>query len=268
MNFTCPICKNELTQNSGGASCENGHSYDMAKQGYLHLLMSNKMNSKLPGDTAEMVRARRSFLEKGYYDIFSNELAKIAERLLENKKHSVILDAGCGEGYYTSKLTGKNREVFGIDISKPAVKLAAAKYKSIKFAVASLFDIPMKKDSVDLLLNVFAPIVESEFLSVAKKGAYMVIAVPGQKHLWEMKEVLYDEPYENEKRHTEYEGFEFVSRDEVKGEIELFDSQTIFELFSMTPYYWKTTIEGSKRLKELEYLKTLIHFDFLIYKKI
>ncbi len=267
MNFSCPICKMALTLSTGCAKCENNHSFDVAKQGYLHLLMSNKMNSKLPGDTPEMVRARRSFLEKGHYDIFVNELSKIVDTLLDKSVGNIILDAGCGEGYYTSKLTGKNREVFGIDISKSAVKLAAAKYKEINFAVASLFDIPFEKNSVNCLVNVFAPIVEAEFLSVIKKGGYMIIAVPGQKHLWEMKEVLYDVPYENEKKHTEYQGFSFEERIEVKSEIELFDNESIFELFSMTPYYWKTTIEGTNRLKELNKLKTIIHFDFLVYKK-
>ncbi len=266
MNFSCPNCGEDLKQNANGLSCGNNHSFDFAKQGYVHLLMSNKMNSKLPGDTPEMVRARRSFLEKGYYDPFAEKLCDIVDNLYEDKKIS-ILDAGCGEGYYTSRLARGSREILGIDISKSAVKLAAGKYKGIKFAVASLFGIPLKDASVDLLVNIFAPIVETEFLRVLKKDGYMIIAVPGEKHLWSMKEILYENPYENEKKHTEYEGFEFVDRIDVQKNITLNDGESIWELFSMTPYYWKTGIEGSNKLKNIDTLETKIHFDFLIYKK-
>ena len=101
-----------------------------------------------------------------------------------------------------------------------------------------------------------------------KKGGYFIFAVPGEKHLFEMKEVLYENPYENEKKDTYYEGFEFVKRIPVKGRIEIDNNADIASLFSMTPYYWKTDVKGSERIKELQFLSTEIEFDFLVYRKI
>ena len=267
--FVCPACKGELKQNENVMVCENGHSFDIAKQGYVHLLMPNKMHSKIPGDSKQMVDSRRSFLESGYYNIFSDKLCEIVGKYMKNSQSSVILDAGCGEGYYTSRLKTcmPKAQVSGFDISKFAVKSAAGKYKEIDFAVASIFDIPVKNESAHCVINIFAPIVEKEFSRVLKKDGILVIAVPGERHLYELKEILYDKPYENERKDTDYEGFQFVERVTVKGKTYLDSKEMIWNLFSMTPYFWKTEISGSERLKETEKLSTEIHFDFLIYKK-
>jgi len=157
--------------------------------------------------------------------------------------------------------------VTGVDISKFAVKAAAGKYKGIDFAVASLFHIPCARESVDVLTDVFAPIVPEEFLRVLKPGGVMILAVPGARHLWGMKEVLYTAPYENEEHDTAYEGFEYLGRESVQREIVVEGRENIEALFSMTPYYWKTDVAGGERLRALDTLKTEIKFDFLIYRK-
>ena len=270
INFTCPICKNLLKDMGKSLVCENGHSFDKAKQGYTHLLPVNKMHSKIPGDNALMVSSRRDFLTKGYYNIFAEALKNLVCEYSSSLFSPVILDCGSGEGYYTGKIKEALNEsqVFGFDISKFAVKAAAGKYKNINFAVASVFDIPFKSESVDILVDVFSPLCEDEFLRVLKKGGYFIFAVPGERHLFEMKEILYDSPYENEKKDTEYKGFEFVSRVPVNGRIDIDNNEDIMALFSMTPYYWKTSVEGSNKLKETKNLSLEIEFDFLIYKKI
>ena len=269
MIFVCPACKSRLKQAENAMVCENGHSFDLAKQGYVHLLMPNKMHSKIPGDNKQMVDSRRSFLESGFYGIFSRTLCEIVRKYMKNSQSSVILDAGCGEGYYTSQLRAglPRAAISGFDISKFAVKAAAGKYKGIDFAVASIFDIPVRDESCDCVVNVFAPIVEKEFARVLKKDGILVIAVPGERHLYELKEILYDKPYENEKKDTDYLGFEFVERISARDKIHLENREMIWNLFSMTPYFWKTEISGSQRLKETEALSTEIHFDFLIYRK-
>ncbi|MFI3206597.1 MAG: methyltransferase domain-containing protein [Clostridia bacterium] len=264
--FICPSCKSVLNPKEKALVCENGHSYDIARQGYVHLLMSNKMHSKNPGDTKEMVDARRSFLEKGYYDIFANKICELIEKYGKNAEF--ILDAGCGEGYYSNKYSAVTKaEIVGFDISKFAVKSASAKYKHIDFAVASCFNIPIKENSCDILLNVFSPMAESEFLRVLKKDGIFIYAIPGKRHLFELKEVLYEKPYENEEKDSEYKGLVLLDRISVKGKISLSKSEDIWNLFSMTPYYWKTDIKGSQKLKETEKLDTEIHFDFLVYQK-
>ena len=93
----------------------------------------------------------------------------------------------------------------------------------------------------------------------------MILAVPGARHLFGLKEILYEHPYENEEKDTFYDGFAFQKRVTVKDEIYITQHDIIADLFAMTPYYWKTTIQGSERT---ETLKTEIHFDFLVYQRI
>ena len=95
----------------------------------------------------------------------------------------------------------------------------------------------------------------------------MILAVPGERHLYGLKKILYDEPYENERRDTEYPGFRFLERVPVRGEIRTDDPQVMRDLFAMTPYYWKTPREGSERLAAAAHLETETGFDFLLYRK-
>jgi 23S rRNA (guanine745-N1)-methyltransferase len=270
--FACPVCGSQLEHLEKVYLCPNGHSYDIASEGYVYLLPPNKKHSKVPGDDRQMVASRRRFLEAGYYRIFSDALNELVLRCLPEGDASVV-DAGCGEGYYTGRLTaflaehGKDAALCGFDISKAAVRLAAKKYRNIAFAVGSMFGIPVPDGSADLLTDVFAPIVPEEFSRVVKPGGTMILAVPGERHLYGLKQILYDEPYENDRRDTEYPGFRFLERVPVRGEIVTDDAQVMHDLFAMTPYYWKTPHEGSERLAATKHLKTEIAFDFLLYRR-
>lgn len=271
--FACPVCGAPLVREEKVFHCQNGHSYDIAKEGYVYLLPPNKKHSADPGDNRAMVAARRRFLEGGYYQIFSNRLNAL---LLDNihTKSPVILDAGCGEGYYTGRLRefllnhGAKPEQYGFDISKSAVRSAAKKYKKISFAVGSLFSIPAVSGEADVVTDVFAPIVSDEFFRVLRPGGLLVLAVPSPRHLYGLKEILYNEPYENEQRDTAYNGFDFLERIPVRGEITLNGTQQIEDLFAMTPYFRKTPREGCERLARTQTLKTEIGFDFLLYRKV
>lgn len=269
MIFCCPACGGALRREERALVCGRGHSYDLARQGYVHLLPVKQMHAKIPGDTKQMVDARRVFLACGHYDAFRDKLRELTQRYLP--ENGAVLDAGCGEGFYTQSLfeaaQEKKAAVTGVDISKFAVKAAAGKYKGIDFAVASLFHIPCISGSVDVLTDVFAPIVPEEFCRVLKPGGVMILAVPGARHLFGMKEVLYTAPYENEEHDTFYEGFDFLARESVEREITVEGKENIEALFSMTPYYWKTDVAGGERLRKLDTLTTEIKFDFLVYRK-
>ena len=272
--FACPACGGRLERRGPVYRCAGGHSYDVAAEGYVYLLPPNKKHSRMPGDDRQMVASRRRFLEGGWYADFSDTLNRLAaECLAGSGKSPVILDAGCGEGYYTGRLTrfleknGLSPEGYGFDISKSAVKAAAKKCGGISFAVGSMFGIPFRSGEADLLTDVFAPIVPEEFLRVVRPGGHLILAVPGARHLYGMKRILYDEPYENETRDTQYPGFEFLRRVPVRGEITTEDPQVMRDLFAMTPYYWKTPKEGCGRLERALSLKTETGFDFLIYRK-
>ncbi|MFU0831890.1 MAG: Methyltranfer-dom domain-containing protein [Oscillospiraceae bacterium] len=271
--FACPVCGKPLLRKEKVFHCQNGHSYDIAKEGYVYLLPPNKKHSADPGDNRQMVAARRRFLENGYYEIFSNRLNTL---LLNNlcTETPVILDAGCGEGYYTGRLRdfllkhGAKPEQYGFDISKSAVRYAAKKYREISFAVGTLFSIPAVSGTADAVTDVFAPIVPQEFFRVLRPSGLLILAVPSPRHLYSLKEVLYDKPYENEQRDIEYDGFVFLERVPVRGEITLNSPQEIEDLFAMTPYFRKTPREGCKRLARTQTLRTEIGFDFLLYRKV
>ena len=275
MIFSCPLCGHSLTREEHRAVCPKGHSFDVARQGYVHLLPANRMHAKVPGDGREMVEGRRRFLDGGYYAPFREELCRLVQQCAGEwgapaGEGLTLCDAGCGEGYYTQGLgeTLPLARVCGFDISKLAVKAAAGRYKSLELAVASSFAIPLPTGGVQLLTNVFSPLAEEEFARVVAPGGYFLYAVPGERHLYGMKELLYDQPYENPHRETEYPGFQFVERTSIRGEITLPDSRTAMDLFSMTPYYWKTGVEGVRRLEACQGLVTEIAFDFLVYRRV
>ncbi len=267
--FVCSVCRSPLERLDHAMVCGKGHSFDVARQGYVNLLTPDQMHSKLPGDTKEMVASRRDFLEAGYYAAFRGALCGLAAEYLSGKEDAFAADVGCGEGYYTGGLREAlpRAEILGFDISKAAVKAAAGKYKGVSFAVASSFSLPLADGSCDLLTDVFSPLVPEEFARVLKPGGFFLYAVPSERHLYGLKEILYERPYENVRRDTDYTGFSFVERRQVRDVIRIPDAETARALFEMTPYYWKTGIEGSRRLLETSGFSTEIGFDFLVYRR-
>ncbi len=268
--FCCPVCSGPLLRAGRALRCAAGHSFDLAAQGYVNLLPANKKHSAAPGDGKEMVAARRAFLEAGWYAPFSEALCRIVPACLKDIKTPVVLDAGCGEGYYTGRLAkalGPGARIAAFDISKEAVRLAAQRYRDVEFAVAGVFDIPAAEGAMDCLVNIFAPMAQAEFLRVLRPGGFLLYAVPGPRHLFGLKSVLYEQPYENPVRQTEYPGFRFCRRVPVAGRIALSGREEIRALFAMTPYYWKTPRAGAEKLEQLDALQTEIEFDFLLYQK-
>lgn len=271
--FTCPVCGAPLLWGERACRCPAGHCYDLAAEGYVYLLPPNKKHSKAPGDDKGMVAARRAFLESGGYDLFREKLCSLAAGLLNGLPAPVVLDVGCGEGWYTGGLcralaaAGCQPQVYGVDVSKFAVKAAAKKYREARFAVASAFSLPAAASSVDLAVNVFAPIVPQELERVVRPGGFLLLAVPTPRHLYGMKQLLYEEPYENERRDTDYPGFRLLRRETEEGRLALASPALVQALFTMTPYFWKTPRAGVERLRRAEGLRTEIGFDFLIYRR-
>jgi len=269
--FICPICGGKLERGEKCYVCTLGHSYDTAAEGYVHLLPVNKKHSKLPGDDKNMVRARNRFLSGGYYEPLRSAIIGIVLEL--SVGNPAILDSGCGEGYYTEGIyealesAGKVPRGAGIDISKEAVKLASKRVKNAEFAVASAYHLPVADDSMDFVVDCFSPLCVSEFRRVLKMGGYFIYVVPGPRHLWELKCAVYDSPYENEKTRVEYEGFRHGKSMTAEGRILISDKQAISDLFTMTPYFWKTPQEGVSKLLSLDRLETEISFDIYLYQK-
>ncbi len=267
--FACPICRQMMKRDSVSYRCMSGHSFDIAKEGYVNLLPANQKHSDMPGDDREMVRARTLFLNGGWYAPLRESLCRLTEMYLG--QYPTVLDVGCGEGYYTEALTqiaeAGNGRTAGVDLSRFAVRKAAKRCDGAEIAVASVYHLPLKDESVSLLVNCFSPLAAGEFHRVLKPGGYFLYVVPGQKHLWEMKEILYDQPYENELRNEAYEGFSQIEEKSLQFRFHLQKQEEITALFQMTPYAWKTPKEGKDRLAECRELKLTAAFRILIFQK-
>lgn len=270
--FRCPVCAAPLERGEHTCRCENGHSYDIAREGYTYLLPPNQKHSAAPGDDKGMAAARRDFLSKGYYSPLLNTLC--CQILSHSGDSPAILDAGCGEGYYTAgiyqalRAAGKAPRMAGTDISKVILRAAAKRERGVEFAVASSYHLPLADGSVDILLDCFSPLALEEFRRVLKPGGTFMYVVPAADHLWEMKQVLYDRPYPNEEKETPYEGFSYEAIVPVDTVITLTSQADIHALFQMTPYYWKTPKAGAERLAALDRLTTRISFRVHIFRKL
>jgi len=272
MILCCPICGKALQSKEKSMICENRHNFDIAKSGYVNLLMSNQSGSKRHGDDKLMVRSRHDFLEKGYYE---HLLHAVFEAVLAEVSHGcVILDAGCGECYYTSYIynhlleSGIPCSIAGVDISKAALSLGAKRNKSLELAVASVNHLPAADNSCDIILSIFAPCAEREFLRVLRDCGKLIRAVPLERHLWSLKSAVYDKPYENETEVFELEGFKLNSLCRVCRKIVLPCNEDIINLFRMTPYYYKTGIKDQQKLASLKVLETETEFGVLVYEKL
>lgn len=269
--FVCPVCGGKLEKSGNSYICGNRHSFDMARSGYVNLLQSKHIGKAVHGDNKLMVQARRNFLDKGYYSPLCNALCETAVKYFSG---SAFLDAGCGEGYYTSAIIDYFKEqkiaaeVSGIDISKSAVEYSAKRCKSAEFAVASVFHIPVADNSCDMLMTLFAPYCGEEYSRVLKKGGVMLMAIPSAEHLWELKQAIYDTPYKNEVKPYELDGFAFIEAQRITYTMELETQEDIDALFSMTPYYYRTGREQQERLSKMGSLSTKADFELLVYRNI
>ena len=270
--FRCSVCGGELERTERTYRCGKNHSFDLSKEGYTYLLPPNQKHSAAPGDDKGMAAARRDFLSKDYYRPLQEALCQLVDAYTGDSP--AILDAGCGEGYYTAGIysalcaAGKSPRMAGIDISKFILRTAAKREKAIEFAVASSYRLPLADESVDVLVNCFSPLALEEFRRVLKPGGAFLYVVPAADHLWELKQVLYDQPYPNEEKETPYEGFSYEQIVPVEATITLDNQTDIHNLFQMTPYYWKTPKSGSDRLAALEQLTTRISFRIHTFKKL
>ena len=257
----CPVCNEMLHQENRTFTCSRGHSFDLAKEGYVNLLRSGK-SGDLIGDDKLSARSRRDFLNKGYYASLQRSLCEIfADR------QGSVLDICCGEGYYTSALgRNPNLSVYGFDISKEMIRLAA-KRGHATFFVANMASIPMEENSVDYAIHLFAPFLEDAFCRVLKPGGSLFTVVPGRFHLWGLKQAVYDTPYENDEQLPSTNILEFVGSQKVTANITLTSQEDIQAVFRMTPYYFHTSQKDKEKLLLLDTLETSVEFVIAQYKK-
>lgn len=262
----CPVCGAMLQKEGASLRCESGHSFDFAKEGYVNLLTGSHKPGDRTGDSREMARARRAFLEKGYFRPLADALSETIRA--EQKEDPAVLDICCGEGYYSEQISrALPCRLLGFDLSKEMVRLAAKRKLDALFFVANLAAVPLPDSSVDAALHLFAPFHEETFARLLKDDGVLLSVVPGKRHLFELKEAVYDTPYENDEQLPQTTLLTLTGTKKVTAQIRLETPEDIRALFAMTPYVHRTSKEGIARLEQLERLETTIEFVIGFYKK-
>ena len=274
--WRCPVCHAPLAAEGPNLRCAQGHGFDRAKEGYVNLLLAHQKHSAEPGDTKAMVRSRREFLERGYYLPLARRLAELCEEALRDHDDGTpfrLLDAGCGEGWYTGQVAEAlaaglrpGVQVGGVDIAKEAVRLAAKRYRAVHFAVAGSHALPVADGSLDRILCVFAPHYPAELARCLKPGGRLLLVTPGPHHLYALRERVYDTPKPHTPAATEIEGLVHRERLELRFQLNIDHPGDPARLLAMTPYYWHADEAKQQAIGELERLDTEAHFLIDIFE--
>ena len=274
--WCCPLCREPLLLADRQYRCANGHCFDRAKEGYVNLLPVNRKRSASPGDDREMLRNRREFLELGHYRPLARLLGDICREQAAgcDAPSFSLLDTGCGEGYYTGVVAeallgigdGPDLWLGGIDIAKDAARMAAKRYRLVQFAVASNADLPLPERSIDCALRIFAPAADQEIVRVLKPGGLFVSVTPGERHLYGLRQLVYDQPREHQAPIPRIDGLKHVRRECLDYRIELTGKGQAAKLLAMTPYYWQASAEKQARIGQLEDVETEVAFRVDCYR--
>ena len=265
MNFNysehlrCPLDQLALHEYNKQLRCNNGHGFDIARQGYVNLLGSGDKRSRDPGDSKAMVTARREFLQCGHYRPVAAKLAELVAPLVGGG--SIIADAGCGEGYYLEQLQAHLESngadtpaMIGFDISKWAVQ-AATRRLDATWLVASNRNIPLAPGSVDCLLSLFGFPVFDAFSALLKPGGTLVNVTAGPQHLIELREILYPSVKHSESTFVEQAldaGFSEGELSTLQFATAPLSQPEISYLLTMTPHLFRASHEGKANAAQLE----------------
>jgi 23S rRNA (guanine745-N1)-methyltransferase len=291
-HLICPLDGQPLLMQQHSWRCVNGHSFDNARQGYVHLLPVQNKRSLAPGDSKEMVAARQRFLSAGHYrpiaTAVAQSVAEASNAVNEDagadhqsgiKESFACLDAGCGEGYYLRQLdaclSGQKHEqppsLVGLDISKPAVLAAAKQSKTMRWLVASNANIPLADGSLDCVLSLFGFPVYPEFRRLLRPGGRVIVVDAGLDHLRQLREVIYpvlkpevDKPNASEAP----SGFQTIGRQTINFSLALVGEDAIADLLAMTPHFYRAKAEGLARAAALGELEVTVDVRLTVLETI
>ncbi|MFA3201964.1 methyltransferase domain-containing protein [Acinetobacter baumannii] len=264
-NLMCPVCRQRLELVSKTWRCEQGHSYDIAKQGYVNLHVVQHKHSKNPGDTPESIDARRAFLQGGYYQ----PLQQAVVHLLKDLKAKMVLDIGCGEGYYTSAMQQVVEQCIGVDIAKNAVQRAAKLNDKVTWVVGTGATLPVIDQSMDVCTSLFSPIPQTEILRVVKDDGYLIVVTPATDHLYAMREALFEQvnPHTPQKFVEQLQDLFELKEQQVIDAPLVLDQQALKNLIAMTPYAYKASPERRMQLEQKAHLQVTASFQIYLFQK-
>lgn len=284
----CPLCKSLLDFYSSPNKhwrCKSNHNFDSAKQGYTYLLPVQHKKSKSPGDDKTMVDARHRFLMSGFYQKVSDQCNQLLIEYFQQQSitQPIIVDAGCGEGYYTNRLQqtldqqSVSADITGIDISKFAITTAAKSNKAIRWFVANSSKLPVADKNAQAILSLFSPLPTAEFYRALNSNGVLLVASTGEQHLIELRKMLYDEvknkafdPVQSIASHFMPSELIANNRELAKSSlnysIELNNCEIIKDLFAMTPHYWRVSPERKAQLDTIDHLTVTIDIQIHLFQ--
>lgn len=261
----CPVCRQSLDLNEKTWRCELGHSYDVAKQGYVNLHVVQHKHSKNPGDTPESVDARRAFLQGGYYQPLQHAVVDLLKQL----DVKTVLDIGCGEGYYTSAMQQVVEQCVGVDIAKNAVQRAAKLNNEVTWVVGTGATLPVLDQSMDACTSLFSPIPQAEIARVLKDDGYLIVVTPASEHLYAMREALFEQvnPHVPEKFVEQLQDLFELKQEQIIDAPFVLDQQSLKNLIAMTPYAYKASPERRLQLEQQSQLEVMASFQIYVFQK-
>ncbi len=289
----CPLCAGSLNREGASLLCGAGHTFDVAKAGYVNLLPPGKGKNARTGDEKTMVKARVDFLSKNYYAKISDGVSALLAETRAGGDYFRFADMGCGEGYHTCRIAEGLFQLIhapvmalGFDASKFAAEYASKQAKSrglmasggvgapfdsktqAWFFPANLFHLPLADHSLDGAISMFAPVAGEEAHRVLKKEGKMVVVSSGRNHLVELRKLIYDQVHFSDAPLPTPEGFSLLKRQNLTYETVIERQEDIASLFVMTPFYYKTTEAGRNRLLAQERLPLTVDVNYSVYEVI
>lgn len=262
--LACPLDGAPLSRRGASWHCPSGHCFDIASQGYTNLLPVQKKRSPDPGDSKEMVAARRRFLNGGFYQPIAAAVSRAVLADLPADARLSCLDAGSGEGYYLRQLaaatgSGQTLAVLGLDISKWAVLSAAKQDQRPNWVVGSNANLPVLSGTLDRVLCMFGFPVYAEFARVLKPGGLLLQVDAGPDHLRELREIIY--PSLKPERPADDQvpaGFTRLPSETVRFSVDISGAEQIADLLAMTPHLFRASAEGKARAAALTALSVTV----------
>lgn len=277
--LSCTVCGSPLSQAGRALRCSNGHSFDIAKEGYVNLMLGHRKGPKFPGDEKEMLQARRRFLDRGWYRPLSDEISKLVcdhlQQIDQQAAEMAVVDLGCGEGHYLGRLKSSLRArpntrdnlVFGLDIAKEAIRLASKRHEDIRFIVSDTNRrLPFADGSAVCLLNIFSPRNAAEFARVIHPSGMLLVVIPNETHLGELRDfcplLQIEQNKADQVRSSLSERFSAAQSQSLSVPL-LLDTQSVLDLVRMTPNYWHMSPADWARLESIPELKITADFQII-----
>ena len=235
--FACPICQENLTLVEGSLKCNNRHSFDLAKFGYVNLAPQIKQSANYD---KENFQNRQQILEAGFYQAI---LEAISDLLANSENTETILDIGCGEGFYSRKLQENHpdKTFYAFDISKDSVQIAAKSEPNwaVNWFVGDLARLPIQDASMDILLDIFSPANYGEFRRVLSKDGILIKVIPTKNHLKEIRQKVQDQltnkDYSNQDIKNHFQEHFTILSSQTASLTKTITAEQLQALLSMTP---------------------------------